>query len=60
MNIRKTILSLFGVILCSASIQAEVKIYSAPEGIEESGDFAVTVGGQKAEDKPGETQNPAS
>jgi len=27
---------------------AAVKIYSAPEGIEASGDFAVTVGGQKA------------
>jgi hypothetical protein len=27
---------------------AAVKIYSAPEGIEESGDFAVTVAGQKA------------
>ena len=48
MIIRNTILCLAGVLLCSASALAEVKIYSAPEGIDRSGDFAVKVDGQEA------------
>ena len=48
MNMQKTILILAGVLLGSAAAQAAVKIYSAPEGIESSGDFAVTVDGQNA------------
>ena len=48
MNMQKTILILVGVFLGSAAAQAAVKIYSAPEGIEGSGDFAVTVNEQNA------------
>jgi hypothetical protein len=48
MNLRDTILGLATAILLSASAQAAVKLYSAPEGIAPSGDFAVTVDGQRA------------
>jgi hypothetical protein len=49
-KIRNWITTLGITLISGAPItsSAAVKVYSAPEGIEESGDFAVTVGGQKA------------
>ena len=48
MDLRKTMLGLVTAILLCASAQAAVKLYSAPQGIDASGDFAVSVDGQKA------------
>ena len=48
MNLRHSILILAGVLLGSAAAQAAIKIYSAPESIERSGDFAVSIDRQEA------------
>lgn len=45
---KKTLMSLAGVLLFSASVQAATKIYSAPEGVDRSADFAVAVDGKEA------------
>ncbi|NDV60995.1 hypothetical protein G0Q06_00875 [Puniceicoccales bacterium CK1056] len=48
MNNLNTILSLLAVFLFSASASSATKIYSAPEGIDRSSDFVVTVDGREA------------
>ncbi|MEI7851954.1 MAG: hypothetical protein WCH86_08985, partial [Kiritimatiellales bacterium] len=45
---RNIILSLAGVLMFSASVQAATKIYSAPKGVDCSADFAVAVDGKEA------------